>query len=268
MRHEKWVTVLSMLVLAGSAPGAVFLLRGEKARGPDFGYYDIRCYHYTPEKIKPATGAEVDEDLARSRVVLVMRSGTQAAAVLFGSEAFREPLRRFLGNGGTILFDYNTYRRADAFLKAVGVALPPWCHKSTHVYYKGQLTKEGQAMAERPNKLTGEFGGGYGGWTEVPEGMKVLARMDREPHAAVMLEQTGIEGKGRILFTQLYGLNNREILAEDPKNRLPFENLWTYLLGKSVKGDGPGETTRLTDPYALRSPACNPLYLTRTPELP
>ena len=271
MRHEKWVTVLSTLALlagAADATAAVLLLRGEKASGPDFGYYDIRCYHYTPEKIKQATGAEVEEDLARSRVVLVMRSGTQATAVLFGNDAFREPLRRFLGNGGAIFFDYNTYRRADAFLKSIGVALLPWCHQSTHAYYKGQLTEDGQAIAERPNKLTGEFGSGYGGWTEVPDGMKVLARMDREPHAAVMLERPGIEGKGRILFTQLYGLNNREILAENPKNRLTFENLWTYLLGKSVKGEGPGETTRLTDPYALRTPACNPLYLTRAPELP
>lgn len=219
MRRGHGLTVVLALTLAGSglcAETGVSVLTASESHMPDFGFYNVKSYPYTANKINQTIGTEVEDDLARSAVLSVSRGGKGAAALLLADEGYRQALRQFLARGGVILFDYNTYsvNYNDDFLESVGVTVPGWCEEPTHKYYGGQLTDDGRVLGETPNKPEGPFSSGYGGWIEVPAGMKVLARMSKEPGAAVLLEQTGVAGKGRVLFSQLSGVNDPRILQE------------------------------------------------------
>jgi len=85
--------------------------------------------------------------------------------------------------------------------------------------------------------------------------------MKNEPKAAVFLEQSGVEGKGRVIFSQLQaGIIS---MGKGKRQKTCFENMWTYLLGESIKGSGPGKSLGLVDPYKKKVPGLNPLYFSQ-----
>jgi len=248
-------------VLTNAAEKAVLLLQDASKPSPHFQHYGVRTVVYTPEAISKTVGTEFEDDLTRCRVLMVARGGGGAVRMVFRNKSCLAAIHEFLGRGGVIFFDYNSYPAAQDLMKSLDLPHLGWCEKPTHKYYSGRLTDQGMAaLAKDPNTISEKAPGGYGGWLEVPESMTVLARMPTDPRASVLLEQRKVAGKGRILFSQLASLM-------EEKNEF-FENFWSYLLGESMKGAGPGVAHGMVDPYRQAVPPFNALYLSRTQESP
>jgi len=270
--RKKWITIglvcSFVAVLSGDARPSekrVLALVRSKLKMSTFSLYNIKVSQYTAEDVEKTVGTELEDDLVKCRVLFLAPKSSAAVRAVFGNTKYHKPLRAFLARGGTIYFGRSSYyRSATEFLKSLGITEPSLCEKSTSKSYAAELTDEGQILGEKPNKVGREFSGGYGAWIEVPPGLNVLARMKDEPKAAALVEKQGVEGKGRILFSQLHA----EVLATKPGDRVCFENMWSHLLGQNVKAEGPGKTKGIVDSYRAASPECNPLYLSRAKELP
>lgn len=259
------ISLMFFALVSFAGEKTVFVLCGKKEKIKAFGFYNIRAFYYTARNISQTVGTEVEDDLAKSKVLWVGRGSADAATLLFGNKKYRKALKSFLSRGGVIFFDYNTYSYGAKFLSQIGVKPLSGGSKATRKYYKGKLTPAGAFLREKPNKIKSAFfSGGFSGWENVPAGMKTLARMDIEPFAAVLLEQDGVEGGGRVYFSQLANLMSQR----GPDGKAVFENFWSYLFGEDIKGEGPGTTKGIVDKYKVAVPAFNPMYLSRAKELP
>ncbi|OGV52313.1 MAG: hypothetical protein A2017_13445 [Lentisphaerae bacterium GWF2_44_16] len=243
----------------------VFVLSKEKEEIKAFGFYNIRAFYYSAKNISQTVGTEVEDDLAKCKILMVRNGAGDAVTLLFGNKKYCGALKEFMARGGVIFFDYNAdISGASGFLKQLGMKPLSDCEKPTCKYYLGKLTEAGAFLGEKPNKLKGSvFSGGFGGWMNVPEGMNVLVRMDIEPNAAALLEKNGVEGKGRIYFSRLATL-----MKKADEEKAVFENFWSYLFGEDIKGEGPGTTKGIVDTYKAAEPAFNPLYLSHAKETP
>jgi len=257
-----------ILALAGTAlcgdKSLVALVRN-KGGLKSFNLYDIRAAEYTEKDIHQTVGTEFEDDLARCTVLLAASKSNPTTRAVFLDKKYHKPLRDFLARGGTVFFGRTTfYRCATDFLKSVGVNEPQRYGEDTLKSYRAELTGDAKVLSESPNEVGKSFGSGHGAWTDVPPGFTVLARMAEPPHSAALIERTGVEGKGRILFSQLTGA----LSTTSDRDKAVFENLWSCLLGEDIKAEGPGKARGLVDPYRAAVPAANPLYLSRAADIP
>ena len=157
---------------------------------------------YTPGNID----VTLAENLQRSRLLYVGQYSDEGP--LFTDPELCDRIRTFLGQGGTLFFDYHTGSGSERFrpetvqfLKSVGVTAPAEFHPG---YGESMFAApEVHAVLAGPVPVGAKTTGHYG-WFEqwLPEQM-VLARDRNTEGQATLLIQDGVAGKGSVVFSQL-----------------------------------------------------------------
>jgi len=172
------------------------------------------------------------------------------AAVPF--QRYPEAIRRFLENGGTILFDYSPCPLSstlDEFLAGMGVANPSANSSFKSGDYKAVFSPGTEHPLHKiPNDLTAKLSGGWGWWEIWSPVQTAPFRSFAQPNKrAAMIVQENVLGKGRIIFNQMPQAF-RSLTAYGDKAL--SENILTYVFGRNLKGyqdellkenGGPGE---------------------------
>jgi len=278
--------VILLLVMAGNLLGhggkplvavtfnGVSGTSGQMLRFDGIGDYGVAVHHYWPGKeyvedvlrrIKSGlTYAEWENKnrdtyspldasfpaaLEGAQLLYIGQYTHDSAALPF--QRYPEAVRKFLQNGGTVLFDYFSATPAlNGFLAGVGVenpsptysSLKPGCHLAI------PWGKKEQPLFKIPHDVDGKDFRVYGWWEKWSGAQAAPFRSSDQSNArAVIIIQEKVLGKGRIIFSQMSCAFRTPMEGGD---KLLLENILSYVFGRDItkykeemkmeKG-GPGE---------------------------
>lgn len=159
--------------------------------------------------------------------------------IIFGNPAYREAVRKFLEDGGTIIFDMGAPMEKDtlSFLNDIGVSIPRpgWIQgvSGEQVYpVISEIEKEkNHPILNFPYKLQPaehlKWCGTFVSWSE---NQIAPLRASADPKYAVMVIQENVCGKGKVIFN---GVNN--IFAHATRGEIYASNIFSYIFGEEVK---------------------------------
>ena len=158
--------------------------------------------------------------------------------LLFLNEKYKEAVKKFLENGGTIIFDNHLPSgETKKFFESIGVfipevgAIPNVSGDSVYPVISTEEKEKNHPILNFPYKLEPsqslKWCGTFGSWSE---NQIAPLRASADPNFAVMVIQENVCGKGKIIFN---GVNN--IFAHATRGETYASNIYSYVYGEEVK---------------------------------
>ena len=202
------------------------------------------------------------QDLAAAKLLVVGCYADADAEEVIADQRCQEALRAFLGAGGTLYFDFGSCFggvKGRAFLKSVGVEIHPQSAPTSKGYPLEVPKGATHPLLTTPNdlvKLAVSYYGYRGTYAAQP-GQIPLLSVKGEPGRCAALLQEGVLGKGRLLFSCVYGcpdllIQNILVCAYGPLE----SNQSIAGIGKPTAGP-----PQFDSPTMLPGNTLNPLYL-------
>lgn len=257
------IVTVSTVIAATVNKSAVVISPSGKA--PEyFSYYGIKTSVYrsgSETPLKPEALKDFDKNLEKSKLLFFMRgTGYTGAHNIFQGEKQINALKKFLSNGGTIFFRYQSLPPGDdskRFFKAINVHYPDYKTDIKGKLYNAKLDLT-SPLFSFPNKIK-DGPQGYGWFVKYGDNAKVLASPMGEPNAAAIVEYDNVEGKGRVIISRLFKSYKGKTKA--------MENFLVSVYGKEIVSQGVGKKLPVFEPYDYKVKP-NPLYLSNTRNKP
>ncbi len=254
--------VLAVSVCSAGQKSAVFFNATKWWDFPSFPVeeYDITEYrYYIPPSNVDFPGNLSDkflEDLKKSKLVYFGQSRSSIGPAIdsvFGNQVYREALKEFLKNGGTIIFDMGAPRSKEAvsFFQEIGVSIPvaggiqgvPG--ENIYPVPSTEEKEKNHPVLNTPFRLEGverlKWCGLFRQWAE---NQIAPLRASADKNFAVMVIQENVLGKGRIIFNAANNIFGHHSRGEDYA-----ANIFTLVFGEETK----------------RIPIANKRYTTKEP---
>ncbi|OGV51826.1 MAG: hypothetical protein A2017_18975 [Lentisphaerae bacterium GWF2_44_16] len=135
-------------------------------------------------------------ELKNTQVLTITQKSKSAWRKLTDYDSAREAIRKFVADGGTIFCDYKSASNGNDFLFFLGVCGLPWESSSRANFEDGISADENLIPADLSFR-------GHGGWNEYIRPFKKLLVMKQHPDTAMLLMQENVNGKGRVIYSNL-----------------------------------------------------------------
>lgn len=208
--------------------------------------YNIIEYRYyiPPEGVNFQSNLndKFKEDLLNSKLLYFGQSRNNIGPkkdLIFSNQKYKEAVKKFLEDGGTIIFDMGATFEKDtlSFLNEIGVTIPKgggikgvsWVQ--IYPVISEDEKEKNHSILNFPYKLQStenlKWCGTYASWAE---NQIAPLRASADPKYAVIVIQENVCGKGRIIFN---GVSN--IFAHAQRGEMYALNIFSYVFGEEIK---------------------------------
>ncbi|MCM8785268.1 MAG: DUF4091 domain-containing protein [Candidatus Omnitrophica bacterium] len=209
----------------------------------EYGIKEFR-YYIPPERVEYESNLsdKFIEDIKISKLLYFGQARNSIGPkkdLIFSNPSYRESVKKFLENGGTIIFDMGGIFEKDtlSFLNEIGV-IPPKpggikgvSGEEIYPVISDEEKEKNHPILNFPNKLQPnerlKWCGTFVSWSE---NQIAPLRANADKNYAVMVIQENLCGKGRVIFN---GVNN--IFAHATRGEIYASNIFSYIFGQEIK---------------------------------
>ncbi|HOL49603.1 MAG TPA: DUF4091 domain-containing protein [bacterium] len=201
-------------------------------------------YYIPPERVNFPTNLtdKFIQDIKNSKLLYFGQSRNSIGPkkdMIFGNQSYRDAVKNFLENGGTIIFDMGAPMEKDtlSFLTEIGVTIPKpggiqgIPGEQIYPVISDVEKEKNHPLVNFPYKLEPaeklKWCGTYVSWAE---NQLAPLRASADPKYAVMIIQENVCGKGRVIFN---AVNN--IFAHATRGEVYASNIFSYVYGEEIK---------------------------------
>ena len=252
-------------------------------------YWDTENYGVAMERVSQKDIPRFPELLKKTKLLIFTTGSSSQSRSLFENVETRAALKKFLTDGGTILFMFKgapipgLNDKAEAFFKEADVQLDFLKNAKDEGIYRLEVNeKADDPLLSTPNDLrkswksqNGKGGSEY--FAGLSEKQKILMFQEGYPERAATIIQRGIFGNGKMIFTRDRLIGNQDVMSRNPFQKAFIENLLTSAFGKLGEGSTtafPAEKEQVTclpenkTVTWLPVDSLNPLYAKEAHEKP